>query len=267
MRRGQAMYTIGQVANIIAISKDKLRYYEEKGILMPKQNSENNYRKYDLQDIDTVLLIEFYRSLDLEFKTIEKIHKQGTIKNIKGILDRKRNEVIKEIDRLKAIVDRIEATKKGCDDIDRFMGKYTIRSMDPIKILGRISDFRAYDEFEIIHKNRNGLDDASIIKSMKRYIRCNAQGIESTEMLITKDMNNNSNEKDDCILQYEKCAYTILEDGLHKKDVMGEAFKESLEWIDKEGYRHKGIAIIGMLLMVNDEGIGKSYLEVYIPLQ
>lgn len=261
------MYTIGQIANIIGISRDKLRYYEEKGILIPKQNKENNYREYDLKDIDTVLLIEFYRSLDLEFKTIVKLHKQSNIKNIEGILDQKKNEVIKEIDRLNAIVNRIEATKKGCNDIERYMDKYTIRQMEPIKILGEISDFRAYDEFEIIHENRSEFDDASIIKSMKRYITFNAEGIESAKMLITKDMYNDGNGKGDCILQYEKCAYTIVEDGLHKKDVMGETFKKSLEWIYNAGYTHKGIAIIGMLLMVNDEGIGKSYLEVYIPLQ
>lgn len=261
------MYTIGQIANIIGVSRDKLRYYEEKGVLIPKQNKENNYREYDLKDIDTVLLIEFYRSLDLEFKTIEKLHKQSSIKNIEDVLDKKKNEVIKEIDRLNAILNRIEATKKGCKDIDRYMDNYTIRPMEPIKILGEISDFRAYDEFEVIHENRNGLDDASIIKSMKRYITFNAEGIESAKILITKDMYYGSNAKDDCILQYEKCAYTIVEDGLHKKDVMGETFKKSLEWICNAGYRHKGIAILGILLMINDEGIGKSYLEVYIPLQ
>ncbi|WP_438498365.1 MerR family DNA-binding transcriptional regulator [Paenibacillus sp. IHBB 3054] len=36
------MYTIGQIANIMGISKDKLRYYEEKKILTPIQNDENN---------------------------------------------------------------------------------------------------------------------------------------------------------------------------------------------------------------------------------
>ncbi|MDP4090971.1 MAG: MerR family DNA-binding transcriptional regulator, partial [Bacillota bacterium] len=45
------MYTIGQIANIMGISRDKLRYYEEKGVLNPKQNDENNYRKCDFEDI------------------------------------------------------------------------------------------------------------------------------------------------------------------------------------------------------------------------
>ena len=74
------MYTIGQIANITGLSKDKLRYYEEKGILKPIQNKDNNYRQYNHKDVDIVLAIEFYRSLDLDFKTIKKIHKESNIK-------------------------------------------------------------------------------------------------------------------------------------------------------------------------------------------
>lgn len=77
------MLTIGQISGILGVSKDKLRYYEEKGILRPVQNNENSYREYDNNDINTVLLIEFYRSLDMDFRTIEKLHKQGTLDSIR----------------------------------------------------------------------------------------------------------------------------------------------------------------------------------------
>lgn len=259
------MYTIGQIANIMAISKDKLRYYEEKGILSPIQNEENNYRRYDLKDIDTVLAIEFYRSLDLEFKTIKELHKESDIKDIECTLDKKHNEVMKEIHRLNAIVDRIEKAKKACNDIEKYLNKYTIRSMNPVKILGEISDFRAYKEFEVIHENRNELDEAPIIKSLKRYITFTDYGIESNKMLVTKDID--CDDDGDNILQYEKCIYTIVEDGLHYKDVMEETFLEGKEWCHSNGYRHKGIAIISMLLIGYHEGIGKSYLEVYVPIE
>ncbi|HEX2946822.1 MAG TPA: MerR family transcriptional regulator [Clostridia bacterium] len=261
------MYTIGQIANIIGISRDKLRYYEEKGILIPKQNDGNNYRQYDLKDIDTVLLIEFYRWLDLDFKTIEKLHKHGNIKNIEATLDKKQNEITRNLDRLNLLLERIKSLKKGCSDIGKYLNQYIIRSMEPIKILGQISDFRAYDEFEAIHENRTELEDTPIIKGIKRYISSDDNGIVSTKMLITKDISSFDDVNDGAVLRYEKCAYTIVEDGLHKNDVMEETYSKSLEWLNGNGYKHKGIAIIGMLLMANDEGIEKSYLEVYIPIE
>lgn len=262
-----AMYTIGQIANIFGISRDKLRYYEEKGILKPTQNDENNYRQYDDKDIDTVLAIEFYRSLDLDFKTIKKLHKQSNMNDIECILDEKHNEVMKEIDRLNTIANRIDSAKRGCNDIQKYLNEFTIRPMAPIKILGEISDYRSYNEFEIIHENRNELDETSIMKSLKKYITCTEKGIESTKMFVTKDIDCDNNVVDDDILQYEKCVYTIVQDGIHNKNVMEETYLKSLEWIYSKGYRHKGIAILSMLLMVYDEGMGKSYLEVYIPIE
>lgn len=261
------MYTIGQIASITGISKDKLRYYEEKGILTPIQNDYNNYRQYDLKDIDTVLAIEFYRSLDLDFKTIEKLHKQSNIDDIKCILDKKHNNVMKEIDRLNNIANRIDFAKRGCNDIEKYLNKYTIRPMLPVRILGEISDFRAYNEFEVIHENRNEFQDISIIKSLKRYLTINENEIESNKMFVTKDIDLNNDEENGEILQYEKCVYTIVQDGLHIKDVMEETSLKSREWIHNNGYIHKGIVIISILLIEFYKGIEKSYLEIYIPIE
>lgn len=262
-----AKYTIGQIANIIGISRDKLRYYEEKGILTPRQSDENSYRQYDFKDIDTVLAIDFYRSLDLEFKTIKRLYDEADIKDIELILNEKHKEIMKEIDRLKTIVDRIEMVKRGCSDIERYLGKYTIKSMAPIKILGEISDFRAYDEFEIIHENRNELRETSIIKSLKRYITFNETEIKSNKMLITKDIPYEAYVEANDMLRYEKCVYTIVEDALEKKDTMKQTFLKSQEWINKNGYKHKGEAIISMILVAYDQGREKSYLEIYIPIE
>ncbi|WP_238918928.1 MerR family DNA-binding transcriptional regulator [Clostridium sp. YIM B02555] len=41
------MYTIGEVAQITGISRDRLRYYEENGILKPKYDASSSYREYD----------------------------------------------------------------------------------------------------------------------------------------------------------------------------------------------------------------------------
>ena len=37
------MYTIGQVAKFLNVSRDTLKFYEEKELVKPKQNIENGY--------------------------------------------------------------------------------------------------------------------------------------------------------------------------------------------------------------------------------
>ncbi|HGM3488157.1 TPA: MerR family transcriptional regulator [Clostridioides difficile] len=38
------MYTIGQVSKFLGISRDTLKFYEDKGLVNPKKNDENGYR-------------------------------------------------------------------------------------------------------------------------------------------------------------------------------------------------------------------------------
>lgn len=261
------MYTIGQVSSITGISKDKLRYYEEKGILKPVQNDENNYRQYDDKDIDNVLSIELYRSLDLDFKTIEGFYKKSSLKDLEGILDKKRNDVVNEINRLNGIVKRIDKAKEGYNDIKKYLNKYTVRPMPPVEILGEISDYRAYDEFDVVQKNRNELQDNSIIKGMRRYMTFNNEGITESKMLITKDLEDGEAEGKSNILKYEKCLYTIVEDSIHK-DCTPDVFINSRKYIYDHNYKHKNIVILRMIAVEPiEEGSIKSYLGVYIPIQ
>ena len=46
----QKTYRIGDVANLMGLSRDTLRYYEKRGILSSKKE-ENGYRYYTEEDI------------------------------------------------------------------------------------------------------------------------------------------------------------------------------------------------------------------------
>lgn len=45
------LYTIGEVSELLHISRDMIRYYEKQGTIHSKRNSKNNYRCYDEMDI------------------------------------------------------------------------------------------------------------------------------------------------------------------------------------------------------------------------
>ena len=40
-------YKIGDVAKILGISTDLIRYYEKKGVVSPEKGQHNSYRYYD----------------------------------------------------------------------------------------------------------------------------------------------------------------------------------------------------------------------------
>ncbi|MBL4933120.1 hypothetical protein [Clostridium paridis] len=102
---------------------------------------------------------------------------------------------------------------------------------------------------------------------MKRYITFNDDGVVSSKMFITKEVEEGKEENEGNILEYEKCLYTIVEDGLDYKNVMEDTFKKFKEWVYLNDYKVKGEGIIGMLLIEHFHEKARSYLEVYIPIE
>ena len=103
------MYSIGEVSEITRISRDRLRNYEQKGILNPVKNADNGYREYSIDDIDRVLLIEYYRSLDLGIDQIREICEGGSTDDIRRVAEEKRQSVELELRRLNRIRANIDS--------------------------------------------------------------------------------------------------------------------------------------------------------------
>ena len=55
------MYTIGQVAKFLGITRDTIKFYEEKELVRPQHNRENGYRTYNHFDIYDLTTINFCR--------------------------------------------------------------------------------------------------------------------------------------------------------------------------------------------------------------
>ena len=91
------MYTIGQVAKFLGVSRDTLKFYEEKNLVKPKQDIENGYRKYNHFDIYDITTVNFYREIDIEIKN-SGIKKSKSIEGIKLLLEEKEQEVLEEIE-------------------------------------------------------------------------------------------------------------------------------------------------------------------------
>lgn len=64
---------INQVEKLTGVSKRNIRFYEKKGLLLPKRNSENGYRVYEETDIWRIKVIKMLRMLDMPLEEIKKV--------------------------------------------------------------------------------------------------------------------------------------------------------------------------------------------------
>ncbi|MBU3218264.1 MerR family transcriptional regulator (plasmid) [Clostridium estertheticum] len=259
------MYTIGQVAEITGISRDRLRYYEEKGILKPKYDTSNNYREYGWWDLDIVLTIEVYRSMNLSTKSINSICENSSVKSIKKLMEKKYEEVASDITKLQKIQEKVRTIIKQCANIEENLNCFSIRSMPRFKVIGEMSDYRAYSEYKNIHDMKQELEGQPIISSIKRMITFSDAGIEENKMVIVRHAEDI--KEDDDVVMYDKCVYTVVQDGIRATDVMEETFTKSLKWCAENGFNHKGIVFINFILISFNEGDTRSYLELYAPIE
>lgn len=66
-------YNISEVAKMFNITTNKIRFYEKKGLLFPIRDDDNEYRKFNEQDIIRLQAILLYRSIGLTIKDIRSI--------------------------------------------------------------------------------------------------------------------------------------------------------------------------------------------------
>ena len=259
------MYTIGQVSEITGISKDRLRYYEVKGILKPKKNETNNYREYNFSDIDTVLLIEFYRTMDLSIDTIREICLNSTINDVESMTVEKEKEIKLKLEELNLIKNNLNKFRDDCEVIRKNLNVFSIKEMPAVYIHGEIEDFRSYGEFNKIHKTGKNKKEATL-KKLTRKIVMHDDKLVTSSMLITEDCDQVADLNSDNVISPGKCIYTVVEDSYDGEDIVKHTYERTMQYMTERELVITGECYINMLFIGQEEAEMKSYLEVYIPI-
>ena len=75
---------INEVEALVGITKKNIRFYEEQGLLSPRRNSENGYRDYGQEEVDTLRQIKLLRKLGVPLEEIRRMQ-AGRITVVDGM--------------------------------------------------------------------------------------------------------------------------------------------------------------------------------------
>ncbi|MGN9160415.1 MerR family transcriptional regulator [Clostridium sulfidigenes] len=117
-------YTISEVSKMFNITTNKIRFYEKKGLLKPIREEENEYRKFNEQDIIKLQSILLYRSIGLTINDIRNILDNNEKENCLAHFNNQWKFVNDEIHRLNSIRKSLE------DVIDKLYGETTGYEID-----------------------------------------------------------------------------------------------------------------------------------------
>ena len=266
------MYTVGQVAKFLGISRDTLKFYEEKKLINPKQDEDNGYRKYNIIDINEILTVNFYRDIDIEIKKIQEIRNGDSINTIEAILDEKQKNLEEEIEYKKLLLNRIKGIKEDCKSIEESLNKFTLREMKPIVVTSEI--IMKEDVEDTYSEILNKYDYSTRIKKpvnlsgISRIAYFSKDTVTKERYIFYEKLEKDVDEKRE-VISYPKCIYIviavpILNDGDNIDENMAASITETAKEL---GYESLGIAFVNLLFNGYKDGQNIQYLEIYAPVK
>ena len=123
--------TVGEIAKVLGVSTEMIRFYVRQGILKPKKNGENNYWEYSSDDVMRLSDILFYRDLDIPLKDIKRIFDGLEVEKIGFLIEERKKDAIKKIKQYNKILKKLQEWEEGFHEEYDLIGTYKIGNMPP----------------------------------------------------------------------------------------------------------------------------------------
>lgn len=119
-------YRIGDVARLLGITSEAIRYYEEHGIISPTKSESSGYRYYDVWDIHVLIRARAYRQFGYSLAEAAELINHYDVLDIVSALSEKEADIEREIVRNLNLLKHIRQMQGIITDADTNLGKYRI---------------------------------------------------------------------------------------------------------------------------------------------
>ncbi len=117
------IYRTGDIANLMGLSRDTVRYYEKRGLLSA-QKHHSGYRYYTKQDISRMVAIMYQRKRNIPFNDMKLLMSDtGTIAHLVEIMNDRLAEEELAIREHQQTIARLKLTQQNCLEIESSLGK------------------------------------------------------------------------------------------------------------------------------------------------
>ena len=165
-KAGILRYKIGDVAKILGISPDLLRYYEKKGVVKPVKDRSNDYRYYEPWDINFLIDCLWYKNFGFGIDQVATIVSKSSYEDIVSMMENKDEEIEQTIRRQELLLRRTRQHLQKIRTAKDFLGKCDlVYSPEIVRYLNR---------FNHVFDNSKALQDLSHqwLKYMPLVHRC-----------------------------------------------------------------------------------------------
>lgn len=206
-------YRIGELFDCLGFSRDVLLYYENKGIVIPHKNPMNNYREYSPDDINTILIAEFYKKKGLSVNEIRELKNSNDVSLPYSLVKEKRIELEAKLEELSKSIQQIKKTEEFFHSYEKNLNRFTVTSFPTMEIIEKLP-----------MKPLRTIIDNQPLKSIDIFastMRCIEFDEKKSDIVFTPHLYFvnfvDKKTKNKQYFSYNKCIYSVLEEGEYAK--------------------------------------------------
>jgi len=269
-------YTIGEVAKLLEISVETIRYYEKQNIIKPSRKANNKYRVYETWDVFFLMECLRYRQLGISVKDVSKMLHCESLSYFTQKVYEQEKVINHKITYYTMLEEKIEEYRNRLETLEYNVGNYWYKVIPEHLYLTDVS--RNENDYGDIDK-----DDELFTKWMKHV-----PFVEYTQHILFQDFKNREHvNRDKWGLAIEKkyatklnlttndsvqvfesqlCLCTIIDIG--EKGQMNLGIFESVEkYLANSQFEMKGDIIGTLIARVKGNGTLHRYVEYVIPVK
>lgn len=182
------MKNIKEAEELTGISRQNIRYYEKMGLLNPKRDAGNGYRKYDEEDIGRLKAILLFRKLDMPLEEIHKLLDHEI--DLQQALDTQKAYLQKEQQKLEAALafcDTIQEQDLAELDINRCLQEIEKQEKRGNTFADILHDYKAVAEMEKKRAFTFWPDDFCTTPRQMTDELCRYANENNLDLVITKE--------------------------------------------------------------------------------
>lgn len=266
----ERMFTVSQVAAMLGLGIDAVRFYEKKGLVHPQINPENRYRMYSLYQIMELLDVSYYRSLGMSISEIRSISEDCDEERLIDLLREKRQQtqrklryeqqMLKRIEYVEALTRRMQERGQGTDIVEvppcYILFEQREDSLEDYlaQVSGMDHDHYIFCQLAREFSLEQGADTALRCVPMRTLLLMNC----STAKELDSPANRNK------VLPGMRALHSIVQ--LPNADLRREDVASMLETARRQGLHLENRLLMREVPMISYTDLAHYYAELFIPL-
>ncbi|KHL97038.1 hypothetical protein QW71_03770 [Paenibacillus sp. IHB B 3415] len=118
---------ISEVSQLLGLSTETIRFYEQQNIVNPLRKMNNTYRNYEVWDIFDLMECIRYRNMNFSMKEIELMMKKEDLNFLCLKVTAKHDEITKNVQKYQFILNVIEDLKEKLETAYLNIGNYWVK--------------------------------------------------------------------------------------------------------------------------------------------